>query len=456
MVTSGDPFGFDFREAHRMRRSSRHVTVGIALAAVLFSSVGVAPAANASGADQFYSYTGKKPLSSYRPGAVLKTRTVPYHVAGLPAPVQAVQLLYRTSDAKGRPAANVTSVLRPVAGGDFTKAVSYQSFYDSANPADGPSRAIAGGVRLGSALFDVETTLIAPQLAQGHPVIIADTEGQRADFLAGPEYGRNTLDSVRAATRSAATGLNNSSKIGMIGYSGGSVATGWAAQLAPKYAPDVNARLVGAALGGVPVDPAHMLRYANGSALWAPVMPMALATTARAFGADYRPYLSDFGKRMFAKVQGAAMVDVIGRYPALRWQRLMKPRYRTIGSVPPMVATLNKINMGSAPTPSTPMFLGQGATGAPEGTLKSNVPGVGAGDGITVTGDVRSLARQFCATGNSEIKYTQYDLLSHNTAAPVWSTQAVQWLNDRLAGKAAPSSCGHIAPGNSLAPERTR
>ena len=37
----------------------------------------------------------------------------------------------------------------------------------------------------------------------------------------------------------------------MLGYSGGAIATEWAAELAPSYAPEVNERLIGAAIGGV-------------------------------------------------------------------------------------------------------------------------------------------------------------------------------------------------------------
>ncbi|MFI0802816.1 lipase family protein [Amycolatopsis lurida] len=65
----------------------------------------------------------------------------------------------------------------------------------------------------------------------------------------------------------------------------------------------------------------------------------------------------------------------------------------------------------------------------------------------------RSLARQYCDTGNKSIKYDQYNTLSHVGAAVAWAPQAIGWLNDRFAGKAAPTSCGKIAPGNSLAPE---
>ncbi|HWC22864.1 MAG TPA: lipase family protein [Flexivirga sp.] len=436
-----------------MKRSViRSATAAALTVTASVACIGMAPHARAATTDPFFTYSGSTPLASYKPGAVLKTRTLPYHVVGIPTPVQAVQILYRTIDAQGRPAANVTSILKPVGGGDPSKAVSFQSYYDSGNPEDGPSRAIAGDVRLGSALFDTETLLIVPLLTQGYSVIVADTEGQQADFLASPEYGTNTLDSIRATTHEPATGLNTSTRIGMIGYSGGSVASTWAAQLAPKYAPDVNKQLVGAAVGGVVVDPAHMTEYASGSLLWAGVMPTMMATTARAYGEDLSPYLSDYGKQVMPALSHEAMVNVLGRYPGLKWQQLFKPEYSTLASIPPLARSLNKINMGSAPTPTIPMFLGQGANGALEGTLTNNLPGIGPGDGITVTGDVRALARQFCADGNNGISYSQYDLLSHNTAEPVWAPQAILWLNARFAGKTAPSSCGHIPPGNSLAP----
>ena len=204
-------------------------TAGAALTAVGITTA-TAPSATATSptSDPFYSYTAPAPLASFAPGTVLDTRTLHYHVLGIPTPVTVVQLLYRTTDAQGRPTANVTSVIRSLTG-DPSKAVSYQSFYDSLNPADSPSRAIAGGVSLGGAIANAETLFIAPLLLQGYNVVIPDTEGQTADFAAGPEYATDTLDAIRAATHSAATGMDPDTRFGLLGYSGGAIATGWAA-----------------------------------------------------------------------------------------------------------------------------------------------------------------------------------------------------------------------------------
>lgn len=68
-----------------------------------------------------------------------------------------------------------------------------------------------------------------------------------------------------------------------------------------------------------------------------------------------------------------------------------------------------------------------------------------------ITGDVRTLAREYCARG-VPLEYVQYDSLSHTTSAVPWLARATAWLFARFAGYPPPLDCGHIAPGNSLAP----
>jgi hypothetical protein len=326
--------------------------------------------------------------------------------------------------------------------------VSYQSFYDSLNPDDEPSYAISGGLTLGGLIPNVESALIGPALLDGDTVVLPDTEGENADFAAGPEYGYNTLDSLRAALSSPATELSKTTKIGLVGYSGGAIATEWAAELAPSYAPDVNGLLVGAAMGGVLVDPDHNLHYVNGSAIWAGVMPMALVGVARSFHVDLTPYLSAYGVQLYNQLQTASIVQVLGAYPGLTWAQLAKPQYQTPESIPLFVNIANQLIMGRG-TPTVPLFIGQGANGVLEGTSPS--PTLGPGDGVMVTGDVRSLAREYCARG-VPVQYNEYDALSHIGTAVAWIPAAASWLADRFAGEPAPQDCAQIAPGNSLAP----
>ncbi|MFD7291493.1 lipase family protein [Streptomyces sp. NPDC059863] len=96
---------------------------------------------------------------------------------------------------------------------------------------------MAGAVGL---ITNAEFLVPVPLLLQGYDVVIPDTEGQNANFVAGPEYGTNTLDSIRAASRYPETCMNTGTRFGLIGYSGGAIATHWASVLAPSYAPEVN------------------------------------------------------------------------------------------------------------------------------------------------------------------------------------------------------------------------
>jgi hypothetical protein len=381
---------------------------------------------------------------------VLKTRILSYHVLGLSLSVEAVQLLYRTTGMLGQPTVNVTSVLEPPLRLGTPNVVSYQSFYDSLSSADEPSYAISGGMTLGGLIPNVEAVLIVPALLAGSAVVVPDTEGENADFAAGPEYGMNTLDSLRAAIASPITGLAGTAKIGMLGYSGGAIATEWAAELAQTYAPDVNRRLVGATFGGVLVDPAHNLSYISGSLLWSGVLPMALIGIARSFHVDLTPYLNAYGLAIDNKLQSASIINALGAYPGLTYADLVQPQYANPDTVPFYVTAANRLIMGTGGTPTVPLLIDQGANGSLDGTA-ANTPGIGPGDGVMVTGDVRTLAREYCGRG-VRVQYNEEDLLDHVGTAATWMVDAASWLTERFAGLPAPQNCAQIPPGNSLAP----
>ncbi|MGO9487989.1 MAG: lipase family protein [Solirubrobacteraceae bacterium] len=412
-----------------------------------------APAARAAltpEQDPFYRYEGTTRLKRIAPGTVLKTRTVPFHIAEIPLPITAVQLLYRSTSELGKPTVNVTSVLLPPVPLGTPTALSYQSFYDSLSTEDDPSYAISGGFTTGGEIPQAESVLIAPALLAGETVIVPDTEGEEADFSAGPVYGYNTLDSLRAALSSPATGLTANSKIGLAGYSGGAIATEWAAQLAPTYAPEINSDLIGAAMGGVLVDPAHNLKYVEGSSKWASIIPMSLDGLARAFHLDLTQYLTEYGQELLNEDQHDSITNE-QEVPGLTWSQLAKPEYPTPESIPVFVRTANKLIVGREGTPTVPLLIGQGNGGEELEGTPGNKPGIGPGDGVMIAGDVRSLARQWCSRGLA-VQYTEYQHLGHIEGAAPWLSEAATWLAGRFAGTTAPQDCGEIAPGNSLAP----
>lgn len=429
-------------------RLARLLSIAAAMLAAIACSPAAASAAGPPHLDPFYQYEGSRPLAEITPGTVLKTRTLSYHVLGIKTPLKTIQLLHRATDMLGAPTVNITSVLLPPKGTP-KGLVAYQSFYDSLNPADGPSYAMAGGTTFGGAVNGVEGAFIVPFLSAGYAVTVSDTQGLEANFAAGPEYGMNTLDGIRATLASPDVGLPASTKVGMWGYSGGAIATGWAAELAPEYAPDVDARLVGAAYGGVLVHPAHNLHYIDGSAIWAGVMPMAIIGAARSFDIDLQPYLSSYGQSVYNRLKNASIANVLGAWPGLTWKRMAKPEYAAPESVPVYVDAVNRLIMGSYGTPTTPLYIGQGTRGDWEGT-PNNKPGIGPGDGVMIAGDVRQLAREFCDRG-ADVLYREYGS-SHVGAMTTWGPGATTWLLRRFAGSKIDNNCSTIKPGNSLAP----
>jgi len=106
--------------------------------------------------------------------------------------------------------------------------------------------------------------------------------------------------------------------------------------------------------------------------------------------------------------------------------------------------------MSANGSPTTPMFVGQGAKGELEGT-PGNKPGIGPGDGVMIAGDVRTMARNYCEDG-TKVTYRQYNNASHAGAMISFLPSATTWLRQRFSGAEAPENCASIAPGNSLAP----
>jgi len=413
-----------------------------------------APGLASAATDPFYQYTGSTPLANIAPGTVLKTRTISVTLAGFTTKLKATQLVYRSTDAQQQPAANVTTIFAPdcTAGTsdclNKNKVISYQSFYDSLNPEDAPSRAYAGGKRIPDVLPAFEAALVSGYVKKGYTLIISDTEGQKANFAAGPEYGYNTLDAIRATFNSPAIGLSPDAQVAMMGYSGGAIATEWAAELAPSYAPDVNARLIGATFGGVLVSPEHNLTYVEGAPIWGGVVPMAVVGVARSYGIDIKQYLSARGLVVYNRIQNASIAYVLGQYGNVTWKDLVVPEYLDRTKLLDYVTAVNKVIMGTGGTPTIPLHIVQGTGGTLEGTKPS--PIWGKGDGVMLAGDVRTLARQYCAQG-VKVQHKEYGT-SHFLTIANWVPTAMTWIDDRFAGKAVPDNCASIAVGNPLDP----
>ncbi|QEL63054.1 hypothetical protein CJJ09_005248 [Candidozyma auris] len=122
---------------------------------------------------------------------------------------------------------------------------------DSATNDCSPSYSILFNAPMDTIVLQLEMILIQLGLAKGWYVVVPDYEGFQGAFTAGRQSGQATLDSIRAALHSEdISGISPDAKVAMTGYSGGTIASGWAAALQPQYAPELKKHLLGAALGG--------------------------------------------------------------------------------------------------------------------------------------------------------------------------------------------------------------
>lgn len=88
-------------------------------------------------------------------------------------------------------------------------------------------------------------------------------EGPKSAYTVGPQAAHATLDNIRAALNSENfSGVSSEANTVMWGYSGGCLATEWAAEFQASYAPEL--RIAGAACGGLPVDVAKLYVDWNG------------------------------------------------------------------------------------------------------------------------------------------------------------------------------------------------
>lgn len=419
-----------------MRLKSAALTM-LATAAVASASLAPAvvpaEAADSSGAlvrpakDPFYTYDGATPLKDIKPGTPLKTRDVTLAADTNQTPQPAEQILYRTTDTTGHAVATVTTVVLPATGTAQPRVAAYLSFYDALSAKCDPSYTLRGG-NPGSAnqqLTDLEQGTVQSLNQQGYIVTVPDFEGEDLHWVAGRESGRSALDGITATLK--ALKLDKATPVGMMGYSGGSIAADWASELQPHHAPSMN--LVGTAMGGVPANLRHNLPYVNGTPEWSDVIPGAMVGISRAYGLDLRKYLSKWGRMVVRTESHQCIGEMSGEFPNLTIKHLMKKRYEHILQVPVFRRIMNDLEMGRVKGhPSAPMFMVWGNHD-------------GKGDDVMVANDQADLAAEYCRQG-VPVQTQEIQGADHSNAGATFIGDAQTWLAARFAGAPAPSTCG--------------
>ncbi len=225
------------------------------------------------------------------PGDVLKIRQAPRLNQTVGNAMTAYHILYRSTDSEYNPTWDVTTLFIPLWQHRCTAAtsvqcahalLSYQIPYDSCNLDASPSYSLYIGEPFGE---------ISDALSLGWFVSVPDYEGPLASYGAGVQAGHATLDGVRAVLQVAGYfGFRlPKAKVALWGYSGGALASEWAAELAVQYAPTL--RIAGMALGGLTPNVTSVASFINGGEC-AGLFPSALIGITSQHPAAYRWMIS--------------------------------------------------------------------------------------------------------------------------------------------------------------------
>lgn len=358
--------------------------------------------------DSFYDVP--QDVDKYSPGQVLLTRIVP-HSLKLDNIDSAYQIKYRTTNSLDKATATVTTLLIPT-NARLDKIISYQVAEDSAWIGCAPS-------------YTLQTSgddTIQSLLDRGYVVNVPDYQGIDSAFTAAILSGKATLDSLRAVQRTQnLTGIAHDAKMVMTGYSGGSLATGWAAELQPTYAPEL--KILGAAVGGFIVNVSAVALNVN-KGLEAGFVPAGLYGLAVEYPAIAKLEITNLKNDRVQYFRQALDQCVTNDLLSFAFQDVFSywEGGEGIMYLPEVQKIMQSITMGSH-TPQIPMFVYQG--------LK---------DEVIPYHYVDETINDYCADG-ATIEYWRNPDTSHTEEASVGWNYAIQWLEGRFQGRNHTTGC---------------
>ena len=300
------------------------------------------------------------------PGSILRSRKIATAYFGLiPNPVQAWQLLYRTTAIDGSAIATVTTVFKPL-NAKKDRFVSFHTAYDGAARSGvcDPSynyQFLAPQVDL---ISSVEFLLLQAFVLDGNIVSSPDYEGPDAAFGAGRLAGTGVLDSMRAVKSFSTLGFSNDNPAVVgYGYSGGGIATGWAASLQPTYAPELAIK--GWATGGTPANLTGTAVFIDGTT-FAGFLPQSLAglSAPSAYGAELEPVfkriLTPYGQTV---LDTAKQICGAQNILTFAFQEIQSTKVQTLGNqvlYDPTIARIlqqNVMGQSAGETPKAPVYM---------------------------------------------------------------------------------------------------
>lgn len=364
-------------------------------------------------------YVAPEGFQHATPGTVLRSRDVELAFLGLiPQQIRAVQLLYRTTNMNGRPEAAATTIVVPAERGpeQVCPLVSYQCAIDAITSRCFPSYALRRHAMAPGSVPQFEMLLVAAAIAEGWAVSVPDHEGVNGSWGTPYEPGYRVLDGLRAALGSEQLALSPEAPIGLWGYSGGGLASAWAAEMSGSYAPELN--IVGAVLGSPVGDLGRTFRKLNGT--FAAALPaLVVAALADVYPGLQRiiaEHTSEYGRDLLDRLHHMTTVEAIVRFWRTDMGDLLDQPLEQILSTPEVQHVFDDIKLGAA-VPTPPVLIIQ--------AVHDEIISV---DGIDELADTYS-------SGGAHVTYHRDMFSEHLLLHPMSAPMALRWLSDRFAGR---------------------
>ena len=351
-----------------------------------------------------------------QPGTVLRSRDVELAFLGMvPQPITATQLLYRTMDMNGKPEATVTTVIVPadLAPGQTCPLLSYQCAIDAMSSRCFPSYALRRRAKALGSLAQLELLLITAAVAEGWAVSVPDHEGLHGLWGAPYEPGYRVLDGIRAALQSERVALSPEAPIGLWGYSGGGLASAWAAEVCGDYAPELD--IVGAVLGSPVGDLGNTFRRLNGTFLAGlPALVVAALThTYPDLDRVIKEHTNDEGRVMLEDLEKMTTAKAVIRMAGKDMGDFLDEPLESILSTPEVARVFDSIRLGAA-VPTPPVLIVQAVH-----------------DYLIDVHDIDALAHTYAA-GGADVTYHRDAFNEHICLHPLSAPMTLRWLTDRF------------------------
>jgi acetyl esterase/lipase len=211
-------------------------------------------------------------------------------------------------------------------------------------------------------------------------------------------------------------GVSPSAPIGLWGYSGGGLASAWAAEMCAEYAPELD--IVGAVLGSPVGDLGNTFRRLNGK-FFAGLPALVVAALAHIYpdlDRVIKEHTNEEGRALLDSLEKMTTVQAVIRMAGKNMGDYLDEPLEDILSTPEITHVFQTIKLGAV-VPTPPVLIVQAVH-----------------DYLIDVHDIDALADAYSA-GGADVSYHRDALNEHMLLHPLSAPMTLRWLTDRFAGR---------------------